>query len=190
MKKLNKIIISNAQEAYINREWAVVAPLYDELSQKGCQLPEKNKVQWVISLKKIQDYSSALRLISLFLSMNNTSSIGLWLFHSGECKQSLGEYSQAIDCYEKALASYQNKKTIFYRLSQCHEKLRDYKSALICIEQASSLSQSLLINAQLASVHYKQKNWSACAKVFEELFERFSIESFRPQWVYCYADSL
>lgn len=190
MIDINKIKVSNAQKAYANREWDVVASIYDELTQKNFSLPEKSKIQWIVSLKKQRKYIAAIELIPFFISMENSFTNDVWFFHLGECKQSIGEYRQAISYYEKALTSSQNKKNFFYRLSQCYEKLRDYDSALHYIQEASLLASNLVINAQLASVHYKQKNWSACALVFEDSIEKFGVTTFRSQWIYYYADSL
>lgn len=184
-EKINKVL-----SAYREKEWSEVVSIYSELATHNFELSHKNKTQWVVSLKKSGMHSEAEKLSFNFLEEEKSSFKYVWLFHIAECKQSSGDYSQAIEFYKNALKGHKSNKMVFYRLSQCYIKLRDYDSSLHYIKKALSNSCNILFLAQLATICYKKKNWQGCVSVFDDALKEFGINAFRPLWIFYYADSL
>ncbi|WP_249979311.1 tetratricopeptide repeat protein [Vreelandella olivaria] len=189
MKKNEDCVVS-AMEAYNKKDWNAVDLLYSRLDLNVVNLSHKNKVQWVVSLKKSFSFDKAENLITYFLREERADLRYIWLYHLAECKQYSGKYQEAIELYESVIRYKKGHKNSFFRLSQCCLKRREYSSALFYINEALACSSSLLFVAQLATIYYRQNNWKCCVDTLKNAMTEFDNNNFRPVWVFYYADSL
>jgi len=106
-------------------------------------------------------YSEAERQLKIALDLNpgNKFQQDLWNNY-GNLRLAQKRFSEAIDCYEKAISVFKPDPEIYFNLGLCFEQLGEWSKAMVYYERSNTISPHAKTQSGIDQV--KQRMWRSC----------------------------